>query len=252
MTIQNPIVLLSTLFISFCVADAWILKGSTFQPILSSTNHNKCRQSVIVSLLSSCQETNAEVFCQENIQDCQSFSSSRRRFFDESRRFLLLPAATTLVASFPASAKYGEGTSMEVPGLGSYIDYLIDKNTGADNSNALYKGADPATILRRLAESERRLGEVGELAEKKKWSEINGLITGPLGTLSSSMSQIASIASSSTTPKKAKQVDQAVKKVKADVFAIGQAANKKNAEGCAQQAQLASNDLKILLELAFD
>ena len=138
---------------------------------------------------------------------------------------------------------------MELP---SYIDYLIEKNTAADKSSALYKGADPATVLKRLAESERRLGEIGGLAEKKKWNEINGLITGPLGTLSSSMSQVVSIASVSATPKKAKQVEQAVKKVKADVFAIGQEASRKSADGCTQQAQLASKDLKVLLEIAFE
>lgn len=154
-----------------------------------------------------------------------------------------------MAASSPANAKYGEGTSIELP---SYIDYLIEKNTAADNSNALYKGADPATVLKRLAESERRLGEIGELAEKKKWSEINGLITGPLGTLGSSMGQVVSIASASGTTKKTKQVEQAVKKVKADVFAIGQEASRKSAEGCTQQAQLASKDLKILLETAFE
>ena len=175
-------------------------------------------------------------------------ASSRRSFFEESGRFLLLPTATIAIAS-PASAKYGEGTSMNFP---SYIDYLIEKNTAADNSGALYKGADPATVLRRLADSERRLGEIGDLAEKKKWSEINGLITGPLGTLSSSMSQVVSIASASGTSKKTKQIEQAVKKVKADVFAIGQEANRKNADGCSQQAQLASKDLKALLELAFE
>lgn len=208
MTLKNRIAVLLSIASYCCEVEAWVLKGNENLPV----------------------------------------ASSRRSFFEESGRFLLLPAAT-IVVPFSASAKYGEGTSMELP---SYIDYLIEKNTAADNSNALYKGADPATVLKRLAESERRLGEIGDLAEKKKWSEINGLITGPLGTLSSSMSQVVSIASTSGTSKKTKQIEQAVKKVKADVFAIGQEANRKNAEGCSQQAQLASKDLKALLELAFE
>lgn len=208
MTLKNRIALLLSIVSNCCDAEAWVLKGNENLPV----------------------------------------ASSRRSFFEESGRFLLLPAATIAVP-FSASAKYGEGTSMELP---SYIDYLIEKNTAADSSNALYKGADPATVLKRLAESERRLGEIGDLAEKKKWSEINGLITGPLGTLSSSMSQVVSIASASGASKKTKQIEQAVKKVKADVFAIGQEANRKNAEGCSQQAQLASKDLKALLELAFE
>ena len=226
MTIQKPFVHFIAIFSLCCGVDAWIFKGPTSQMMLSSTSHSRNRRS----------------------SDNENDSSSRRSFFETSGRFLLLPAATITV-SFPAYAKYGEGTSMNMP---SYIDYLIEKNTATDISNALYKGADPATVLKRLAESERRLGEIGDMAEKKKWSEITGLITGPLGTLGSSMSQIVVIASASATPKKTKQVEQAVKRVKSDVFSIGQEASRRNAEGCTQQALLASKDLRVLLELAFE
>jgi len=216
--------------------------------MLSSTNHNIYRRLVIISSSPSQPGPISNIIYEENNQEHFGDSSSRRSFFEESRRFLLLPAAI-LTTSLPAYAKYGQGTTTELPSL---IDYLIEKNTAADNTNALYKGADPVTVLRRLAESERRLGEVGELAEKKKWSQIIGLMTGPLGTLSSSMNQIVAIVSSSSTPQKTKQVEQAVKKVKTDIFAIGQAAERKNTEGCTQQAQMASNDLKLLLEIAFE
>lgn len=176
-------------------------------------------------------------------------SSSRRFFVQQS--YALLIAATALTTPSSAYAKYGEGTSMELP---SYIDYLIEKNTAADNSEALYKGADPATVLRRLAESEGRLGEIRGLAEQKKWSQINGVITGPLGTLSSTMNQIVSIVSSSSTatPKRTKQVQETVKKVKADIVSIGQGASRKDTEECTKQSTKASNDLKALLEIAFE
>lgn len=237
MTMINTTVFVFAIVIFCSGVDAWVFKGTTFHP-----------RPPIASSSPSHRGPNSKIRAEENALDSALFASSRRSFFEESQRILLLTAASGAV-SLPASAKYGEGTSMELP---SYIDYLIEKNTAADNSMALYKGADPATVLRRLAESERRLGEIAELAEKKKWTQINGLITGPLGTLSSTMSQIVAIASSSATPKKVKQVEQAVKKVKADVFAIGQAANQKNAEGCTQKAQMASSDLKDLLEIAFE
>ena len=141
-----------------------------------------------------------------------------------------------------ANAKYGEGTTMELP---SYIDYLIEKNTVRDDSTALYKGADPATILRRLQESEKRLQEIPALAEQKKWTQITGLVSGPLGTLSQTLSQIA-------TPDSKPKVKDMAKKVKADVLGIGQAAAKKNGDGCVAQAAAASKDLKSLLEAAFE
>ncbi|KAL3906307.1 MAG: hypothetical protein SGILL_009322 [Bacillariaceae sp.] len=167
--------------------------------------------------------------------------ASRRTFIVATYSFGLIAGGLT-GAVMKAHAKYGESTSMELP---SYIDYLIEKNTVRDDSTALYKGSDPATILKRLQESERRLQEIPDLASQQKWTQINGLVTGPLGTLSMSLSQIA-------TPESSAKVKDMAKKIKADVLGIGQAATKKNGDGCVQQAALASKDLKSLLEAAFE
>jgi len=258
MTIQKSVIFLLALAIVRCedYVVALISDGSAFHPTLSITNHNKYDSKFetiysnrLMPISSSSSSHLAAISKRrsdedEDEQDHLSNSSSRRSFILQR---ILVPAAT-LTVSLPAYAKYGSGTSMELP---SYIDYLIEKNTGTDNSKALYTGADPATVLRRLAESESRLGEIEELAEQKKWSQINGIITGPLGTLFSTMNQIVSIVSSSS-PKRTKQVQDAVKKVKTDIFAIGQAADRKNADGCKKQAEMASSDLKALLEIAFE
>ncbi|KAL3902262.1 MAG: hypothetical protein SGILL_010884 [Bacillariaceae sp.] len=167
--------------------------------------------------------------------------ASRRLFVVSTFSFGLI-AGGCVGASMTANAKYGEGTSMELP---SYIDYLIEKNAVPDDSTALYKGADPATILRRLQESEKRLQEIPALTEEKKWTQISGLVTGPLGTLSQTISQIA-------TPDSKQKVKDMAKKVKADVLGIGQAAERKNGDGCVAQAAAASKDLKSLLEAAFE
>jgi hypothetical protein len=167
--------------------------------------------------------------------------ASRRTFVVSTFSFGLI-AGGCVGVTMTASAKYGESSNLELP---SYIDYLIEKNTVRDDSAALYKGADPATILKRLQVSERRLQEIAALAEQKKWTQINGLVTGPLGTLSQTLSQIA-------TPESTPKVKDMAKKVKADVLAIGQAATKKNGDACVQQAAAASKDLKTLLEAAFE
>lgn len=100
------------------------------------------------------------------------------------------PVAVCAVAFFlhplPIKAKYGDASSMELP---SYIEYLIEKNSVTDESQVLYRGADPAVLLQRLQESLKRLNEIPELADQKKWTQINGLVTGPLGTLSQSLNQ---------------------------------------------------------------
>ena len=87
---------------------------------------------------------------------------------------------------------------------------------------------------------------------------LTGIVTGPLGTLSQTLNQIVTVSTTSTTAggdtknKNSSKVQDAAKKVKADVLAIGQAADKKNAEACTKQASSASQDLKTLLEIAFE
>jgi hypothetical protein len=71
----------------------------------------------------------------------------------------------------PAWAKYGDSSSMELP---NYIEYLIEKNRQIDDSQVLYRGADPAVLLERLQDSLRRLNEIPTLANEKKWTQING------------------------------------------------------------------------------
>ncbi|KAG7345892.1 hypothetical protein IV203_004959 [Nitzschia inconspicua] len=168
--------------------------------------------------------------------------ASRRTFIVSTFSFGLISGALVGVG-MTANAKYGEGTNMELP---SYIDYLIEKNTARDTSGALYQGVDPTTLLQRLSEAESRLQQVPTLAQQQKWTQINGLVTGPLGTLSVTLNQIATASNASTKTK------EFAKQVKADVLAIGQGATTKNADACIKQAALASQDLKSLLQEAFE
>ena len=52
-----------------------------------------------------------------------------------------------------------------------------------DPNDMLYKGPDIEVQLKRIGEAGARLPEVAALAEEKKWSQVQGIITGPLGTL---------------------------------------------------------------------
>lgn len=162
------------------------------------------------------------------------------------RRSLLMASVTGLSLLIqgvsPAVAKYGASSNMEVP---NYIEYLLEKNESLDTEKVLFKGADPAILLKRLQEAKIRLGEIPNLAEEKKWSQIQGIITGPLGTLAMTINQIA-------TPDSSTKVKDASKKVKSDVIAIGQAASQKNGAACTEKALVASNDLEAFVKLAFE
>jgi len=79
-----------------------------------------------------------------------------------------------------ANAKGGDSASIAMP---NYIEFLIEKNKVIDPNDMLYKGPDIEVQLKRIGEAGARLPEVAALAEEKKWSQVQGIITGPLGTL---------------------------------------------------------------------
>lgn len=171
-------------------------------------------------------------------------SSNRRSFLLHSTM-----TASAFVGSFgmltgPANAKYGDSTNIELP---SYIDFLIEKNYVPDPDKALYKGTDPTVILKRLQDANNRLSEIPILAEQKKWSQIQGILTGPLGTLSQTINQIVP-STGDVSPK----LKDASKKLKSDLISIGQAAAQKQGDVCTVKAKQTSQDLEALLKLAFE
>lgn len=159
------------------------------------------------------------------------------------QHLMIMMTGLVLFTTSPADAKYGDSTNMEMP---NYIEYLIEKNEAGKNADAaLYKGVDPTVLLKRLQEANKRLAEIPGLADQKKWTQIQGIITGPLGTLAVTINQIAT----ADSPAKVKE---ASKKVKADVIAIGQAAAKKSGTGCVESSRVAARDLEEFVKLAFE
>ncbi len=74
-----------------------------------------------------------------------------------------------------ANAGYGDSSNIVLP---NYIEYLIEKNKQVDPDSILYKGPDIETQLRRIGDAGNRLPEIAKLAEEKKWSQVQGIITG--------------------------------------------------------------------------
>lgn len=160
------------------------------------------------------------------------------------RKSFLVSAAAMLAAlgSVPgvANAGYGESTSLALP---NYIDYLIEKNKSIDPSDFLYKGADPETLLKRLLVADTKLAEIPALSDDKKWSQVQGVLTGPLGNFAETLNLISK--------QGGPEVQAAGKKIKSDLINIGQAAAKKEGQGCAAGAKQASADLEAFVKAAF-
>jgi hypothetical protein len=158
-----------------------------------------------------------------------------------SRRSVLSGCAAALaVLACPVQpALAGSSASIQLP---SYIDALIEQSKTVDPDTFLFKGADLQTQLGRIKKATTRLAEIPAIAEQQKWSQITGILTGPLGELLSTMTLV------SAGNGKAKE---AAKTVKLDLYAIGAGASQKNENACKQATQAALKDLEAFIKVAF-
>jgi hypothetical protein len=183
--------------------------------------------------------------------------SSTELLATPSRRHMLgamLVGGSNAIFKSPAIAAYGDASNMK--GF-DYINYLMEKNAVADPSTFVYKGADRSVQLQRIQDAISALQQIPALAQAKKWSQVNGVLTGPLGTLIPTMTQIVSGTNLTRQDFGAaplpvnKEAKAALLKVKTDIYAIGQAALKKSETGCIQATDAALNDLEAFVKVSF-
>lgn len=167
--------------------------------------------------------------------------NGRRDFLKSVATSLGIAAAVPSVIPSIANAGYGDSSNIVMP---NYIEYLIEKNQQTDPGDLIYKGPDAETQLRRIGEAGNRLPEIATLAEEKKWSQVQGIITGPLGTLLQTMNSVVSLAGT-------KEAKDAAKLVKTDLLEIGAAAGRKETASCVKAADKASKDLAKFVMIAF-
>ena len=148
---------------------------------------------------------------------------------------MLLSTSTLFVQPRVSHAAYGSSASIELP---SVLDYLIERDEATkidkNSESILYQGADRKVLLQRLQVAAQRISEIPSIAQQNKWSQINGILTGPLGELIVTMRQVMAGSSGGGTnnEKQQKQLQSAMKLVQADLYQIGAAANKKSYDGC--------------------
>mmetsp|Transcript_22404 Transcript_22404/g.28738 ORF Transcript_22404/g.28738 Transcript_22404/m.28738 type:complete len:199 (+) Transcript_22404:94-690(+) len=163
----------------------------------------------------------------------QLYANNRRDFV----RTVVAGSSAMLIPSI-ANAKGGDSASIAMP---NYIEFLIEKNKVIDPNDMLYKGPDIEVQLKRIGEAGARLPEVATLAEEKKWSQVQGIITGPLGNLLQTLSSIAGT----------KEAAAAAKTVKQDLNDINSASQRKDSALCIKAAGKAAADLEKFVNIAF-
>jgi hypothetical protein len=91
-----------------------------------------------------------------------------------------------------------------------------------DEANKLYQGTDSQVLLSRIESSARALATVPAYIESKKWSQVLGVLTGPMGELVKTMGQLADASANSAAAKKK------IAAFKSDLYALAAAVDKRN------------------------
>ena len=169
--------------------------------------------------------------------------TSAALYATNSRRNFIVGVSAIVPSILPSIAN-ADASSANIK-MPNYIEYLIEKNKVIDPNDMLYRGPDVETQLRRIGEAGNRLPEIATLAEEKKWSQVQGIITGPLGTLLQTINSVASISGT-------KEAKDLAKLVKADLFEIGVAAGKRQSELCIKAADKTTKDLSKFVMVAFE
>ena len=128
---------------------------------------------------------------------------------DMDRREALFAMFGSLVASMSvpvaASATYGADAKIELP---NPMEAMANRQSGQclveslgnreclvylDPANKLYQGADNRVLLERVEKASQSLAMIPSLIELKNWSQVCGILLGPLGTLVQTMALLTKL-----------------------------------------------------------
>ncbi|KAL3933285.1 MAG: hypothetical protein SGBAC_010468 [Bacillariaceae sp.] len=153
-----------------------------------------------------------------------------------------------------ANAEYGKDAKMTFPDVVQGLSDRANKQCLVeslgnreclvymeDAEKFLYKGADVNVLIARLQTITSALDQIPPLIESKKWNAVTGILTGPMGQLSSTLTQVSALA---TNPAVAKDKAQIVKQ---DLFAMGTATSNKQGDAVLKYQKKAIDDLGVFL-----
>ena len=155
---------------------------------------------------------------------------------------MLLPAGA-------AHAVYGTDARMELP---NPYQALADRATKqclveslgnreclvyADDANKLYQGANTVELIGRIDKAAAALATIPELNESRKWSQITGVMAGPMGELVRNMGQVADLTENADAAR------QLVAGTKKNLYALQDGVNRKDQKLVLQYHAAVTNNL---------
>lgn len=111
-----------------------------------------------------------------------------------------------------------------------------------DEEKLLYKGANTQSLVERIMVAYSALQLIPPLVEKQQWTKITGVLTGPMGQLSATLSLLVNMADNPAVAKAQAQ------KVKNDLFSMGTATTQRQGSDVLKYYQLATEDLATFLK----
>ena len=155
---------------------------------------------------------------------------------------MILPEA---LKSQPANAAFGTDAKMQLPNVMENISNRVNKQCLAESlgnreclvyqsDNPLYKGENE--WANRLIQAAQALETIPSYVEKKQWSAVLGVTTGPMGGLAVTLDQLAKANDNQEALKSAKRV-------KNDLYEMAAAVERKNGEVILQAHAKATKDL---------
>ena len=191
-------------------------------------------------------------------QETDSSSSSSLLLDRREAAFALLGALwATTTSPLAAHALSGDAANLALPNVLQGMSDRLSKQClveslgnreclvyQEDADKLLYKGADTRVLLERMERAAVVLTtQLPPLLEQKKWSQVLGVLTGPLGELIKTMQAIAKLQDDPTLLS-----ERQVQVVKRDLYAITAAVDKKDVSKALAAYELTANDLAVFIK----
>ncbi len=186
--------------------------------------------------------------------DKSDIEISRRSVFASA-----LAASSVMALPFAANAVYGADANMQMPNI---VQGIADRATKQclveslgnreclvyeDPDNKLYKSADSKILFERLGTSVEALKRLPSYIANKQWSNVNSVLTGPMGSLSYNMNEIVKLIEEDNHIKS--QCKDLTVNIRKDLYAISAAISSKDEKQALKNYERASEKMEKFVTL---
>ena len=196
----------------------------------------------------------SSVLTMHNRDENDATDTSRRSIFASA-----LSAYVSITLPLSANAVYGADANMQFPNVAQGIADRTNKQclveslgnreclVYEDPDNKLYKSADSTVLFERLGKSIDAFDTLPSYITNKQWSNVQSVLTGPMGSLSYNLNEIVKLIDEDT-PKKNKCRDLTVK-IRTDLYGISGATSTKDVKQALSNYEKAKEKLGIFVKL---